>query len=274
MPTWHANPTTQYGLVVERYVLSDSRGVEARDQAGVNAIVGDPDTIRVSAELLYGAFTNFPGRLNGSLDVTGATGHFKYEAAFAQTGIDGSPAAADHRITTAGADLQFSNLTGSLGWASKFTSAYVAGELSNVSDGNHYHFEEVGLNQDLGLNPVDVTVGLFANSSGYRTTIPLTVAGYYSYAAQDRQALKAAVHFPLGRHFNLSAIGIAGTSRTQAYSGIPYDTQTYQQFGPGIVYANGSMQLSATGAFAQYLGGTTVRDYVSNTATVALRLRL
>src|SRR5215470_11863532 len=101
-PTWHANQTTQYGLVVQRYVLSDSSGIEANDQAGVSVVIGDPDTLRVSAELLYGAFTKYPTRFNGSLDVTGATGHFKYDAAFAQTGINGSPSAEDHRITTAG----------------------------------------------------------------------------------------------------------------------------------------------------------------------------
>jgi len=273
-PTWRANKVTQYGLVVERYVLTDGTGTTANDQAGVNVIVGDADTFQVRGELLYGAFTNYPTRLNGSLDVAGASGHFKYDAGFVQTGINGAPAAADHLINTAGAGLQFGNMTGRLGWASKFTSAYVAGELSNVSDGNRHYFDEFGANQDLGLIPFDVVVGAFVNTSGYRFTYPYPQSGYYSYSAQERQALKAAVRYPLGRHFDLSAIGIAGTSRTRVISGFGYSEQSYQQFAPALVYSNAGMQVSASGKFAQYLGGTYVLNYVSNEAAIAVRLRL
>lgn len=275
MPTWRANDMTQYGLVAERYVLRDSTGVTADDRAGFAVFIGDPDTVQVHAELLYGGFTNYPTHVDGALDVTGAVGHFKYDAGFVQTGINGAPSAADHRINTAGANLRFTNVNGQLGWASRFSSLYASGGFSNVSDGNRYHFEELGGSQDLGLTtPIDVVVGAFVTTSGYRFTNSYPLTGYYSYAEQERYALKATLRYPIGRHFDLSASGLAGKSRTQAFSGFAYDAQTYQQFAPAIAYSNAGVQVSASGAFAQYLGGLYVRDYVSNAATLDVRVRL
>ena len=275
MPTFRVNGTTEYGLVTERYVLRDPTGVTATDRAGLSVLIGDPDTVQINAKLLYGGFTNNPTRLDGSLGVTGAAGHFKYDAAIAQTGIDGSPSAEDHRISIAGSSLRFGNVRSRFGWASKFSSLYVAAGFSNISDGNHYHFEELGASQDLGLTtPFDIVVAAFVTTSGYRFTNAYPLAGYYSFADQERYALKASVRYPIGRHFDVGATGLAGRSRTQAIGGLTYDSQTYQQFEPSVAYANAGVQVSASGAFAQYLGGLYVRDYVSNAATLNVRLRL
>ena len=197
----------------------------------------------------------------------------RYEAEYSKTGIDGAPSAQDNLVATSAADLRLSHVTAQVGWASAFTAAYLRGRQSNFSDGNRYHFVELGAQQDLGIVPFDVEVGGFLNQSGYAFAYPLAQLGYYSYAHRGERALKAIVRYRVGRHLDASATGAVGTSQTSTPFG-SYDQQTFQQLEPAIVYTNGGLEGSAKGAFAQHLRGTYVPDYVGDQVELSLRLRL
>lgn len=272
-PVWHATPTARYGAFVERYVLADPTGVAIADRVGVSGVFGDVDALQVRARLLNSSFGGYPDRLDGALDISGSVKHMRYQASYAITGIDGAPSAQDDLVNTAGAELRVENLNGQVGWASRFTSAYVKGRLTAFSDGNNYHFAEIGVLQDLGFVPIDVQLGGFANDSGYAFVYPLALTGYYSYNYQNQIAFKAVVRYALGRHFDTSAVGDIGTVETK----VPhwaYNPQGYQQFSPEVRYTNGSLELSASGSFAQVLGGVNVLNYESNQLSLAVRLRL
>jgi hypothetical protein len=272
-PSWHATPTSRYGVFAERYVLADAKGSAMADRVGVSALLGDVDALQIRARLLSSSFSGFPDRLDGSLDVSGSFKHMRYEANYAITGIDGAPSAQDDLVGVAGAALRVENLIGQAGWASRFTSAYVKGRLTAFSDGNRYHFAEIGALQDLGLVPVDIQLGGFANDSGYAFVYPYAVTGYYSYNYSNQIAFKAVVRYALGRHFDASAIGDVGTVETK----VPrwaYNPQSYQQFAPELRYTNRTFELSASGSFSQVLGGINVLNYESNQVSVAAQLRL
>lgn len=272
-PVWHATPTARYGVFAERYVLADSSGLAMADRVGVSAVFGDVDALQVRARLLNSSFRGYPDRLDGALDVSGSVKHMRYQASYAITGIDGAPSAQDDLVGIAGADLRVQNLNGQVGWATRFTSAYVKGRLSSISDGNTYHFAEIGALQDLGFVPIDVELGGFANNSGYAFVYPLALTGYYSYNYQNQIAFKAVVRYTFGRHFDASAAGDIGTVETK----VPhwaYNPQSYQQFSPELRYTNRSLELSASGSFAQVLGGVNVLNYESNQVSLALRVRL
>jgi tetratricopeptide (TPR) repeat protein len=272
-PVWHATPTARYGVFAERYVLADRTGFAMANRVGVSGVFGDVDALQVRARLLNSSFSGYPDRLDGALDVSGSVKHMRYQADYAITGIDGAPSAQDDLIRVAGADLRVENLNGEIGWASRFTSAYVKGRLTTFSDGNNYHFAEVGALQDLGFVPVDVELGGFANDSGYEFVYPLALTGYYSYNYQNQIAFKAVIRYTLSRHFDASAVGDVGTVETK----IPfwaYNPQSYQQFAPELRYTNRSLELSASGSFAQVLGGVNVLNYESNQVSLSARLRL
>ena len=272
-PVWHATPTARYGAFAERYVLADSTGVAMADRFGVSGVFGDVDALQVRARLLSSSFSGYPDRLDGALDVSGSVKHMRYQGSYAITGIDGAPSAQDDLVNSAGAALRVENLIGQAGWASRFTSAYVKGRLSAFSDGNSYHFAEIGALQDLGFVPIDVQLGGFANDSGYAFVYPLALAGYYSYNYQNQIALKAVIRYAFGQHFDASAVGDIGTVETK----VPhwaYNPQTYQQFSPQLRYTNRSLEVSASGSFAQVLGGVNVLNYESNAVSFAMRLRL
>jgi hypothetical protein len=272
-PVWHATQTSRYGVFAERYVHADATGSAMANRVGASAVLGDVDSLQVRARLLSSSFSGFPDRLDGALDVSGSVKHMRYQAGYAITGIDGAPSAQDDLVGVAGAGLRVENLTGEVGWASRFTSAYVKGRLTGFSDGNSYHLTEIGALQDLGFVPVDVQLGGFANDSGYAFVYPYALTGYYSYNYQSQIALKAVVRYALSRHFEASAVGDIGTVETK----VPYwayNPQSYQQFAPELRYTNHSLELAASGSFAQVLGGVNVLNYESNQVSVALRLRL
>jgi hypothetical protein len=272
-PVWHATPTARYGVFAERYVLADPTGVAMADRVGVSAVLGDVDALQVRARLLNSSFSGYPDRLDGALDASGSVKHMRYQASYAITGIDGAPSAQDDLVGVAGADLRVENLIGQVGWASRFTSAYVKGRLTTFSDRNTYHFAEIGALQDLGFVPIDVQLGGFANDSGYAFVYPLALTGYYSYNYQNQIAFKAVVRYALSRHFDASAVGDIGTVETK----VPhwaYNPQTYQQFAPELRYTNRGLELAAGGSFSQVLGGVNVLNYESNQVSVAVRLRL
>jgi hypothetical protein len=269
---WHVNSTSQYGLIAERYVLADPGGIVSDDRIGASAVIGDPDAIQVRVRALDSQFGNSSEQFNGSLDVLGALRHFRYEALASLTGIDGAPSAQVDLITTAGVDERLSNLVGQIGWASKSTSAYVRGRVTNFSDGNRYSLVGFGAMQDLGIPSVDVELGGFVNESGYAFVYPLALAGYYNYPHEDERALQAIVRFSLGKHFQATATGNAGVAETSLAGG--YQTQSRQQFQPAIVYTNRHLDVAASGSFAQYLGATYIPDFQGNRVELSLTTRL
>lgn len=271
-PRWRPNPTSQYGLIAERYVLADARGAVADDRFGVTATFGDTDAVQVRIRALSSQFTGQAQQLNGSLVVQGALKHFRYEAAASLTGIEGAPSAQVDLISTAGAGERLSNLTGQVGWASKWTSAYVRARATNFSDGNRYTLVGFGAMQDLGITAFDLELGGFVNESGYAFVYPLALAGYYNYEHASERALQATVRFPIGRHFQASATGNAGTAQTALAGG--YQIQSRQQFLPALAYTNRNLTVSASGNFAQYLGARYVPSFQGNKVEMTLTTRL
>jgi hypothetical protein len=269
---WHVNSTSQYGLIAERYVLADPGGTVSDDRIGASAVIGDPDAIQVRVRALDSQFGDSSEQFNGSLDVLGALRHFRYEAIASLTGIDGAPSAQVDLITTAGVNERLSNLVGQLGWASKSTSAYVRGRVTNFSDGNRYSLVGFGAMQDLGIPAVDVELGGFVNESGYAFVYPLALAGYYNYQHEDERALQATVRLQLGKHFQATATGNTGVAQTSLVGG--YQTQTRQQFQPALTYTNHNLALAASGSFAQYLGATYIPDFQGNRVDLSLTTRL
>jgi len=271
-PSWHANGTSQYGVIGERYVLADPSGVVGDDRVGVSAAFGDVDAFQVRIRALSSQYAGYPAQFNGALDVLGSVRHFRYAAGVSRTGIESAPSAQVDLITTAGAGEVLSNLTGQLGWASKSTSAYVRGRTTDFSDGNRYSLVGFGAMQNVGITAFDAEVGGFINESGYAFVYPLALAGYYSYPHESEAVLQASVRFALGRHFQASATGNAGTAQT-AY-GAGYQSQNRQQFLPALAYTNHNLTVTASGSFAQYLGATFIPDFEGNRVELSLTTRL
>jgi len=271
-PRWHANGMSEYGVIGEHYVLADPGGVIGDDRIGVSAAFGDVDAFEVRIRALSSQYVGYAAQFNGALDVLGSVRHFRYAAGASRTGIESAPSAQVDLITTAGAGELLSNFTGQLGWASKSTSAYVRGRITNFSDGNQYSLVGFGAMQNVGITAFDAEVGGFINESGYAFVYPLALAGYYNYSHESEAVLQASVRFALGRHFQASATGNAGTAQTAFGAG--YQTQNRQQFLPALAYTNHSLTVAASGSFAQYLGARYIPNFDGNRVELSLTTRL
>ncbi|MBV8366208.1 MAG: hypothetical protein JO194_06885 [Candidatus Eremiobacteraeota bacterium] len=271
-PRWHANATSIYGIIAERYVLHDPNGFAIDQRIGVSADIGDIDTVEVRIRALNSQYRGYPAQFNGALDVIGSVRHFRYEAGISQTGIEGAPSAQVDLITTAAVGERLDNMTAQLGWASRSTSAYVRGRLTTFSDGNRYSLFGFGAMQDLGVSGIDAQIGGFVNESGYAFTYPIAFLGYYTYPHETELALQALVRIPLGPHFEAAATGNAGTAKTAYFAS--HQIQSRQQFIPELRYTNRSFSLSASGSFAQYLGATQLPNFQGNRVNVVLESRL
>lgn len=272
-PMWRANASAQYGVIAERYVLADYYGTIADDRIGVVGAFGDVDTTQLRVRVVHARFTSQTDRLDSSLDFVGTNKHFRYQAAFATTGLDGAPAAQDNLINTAGAALRISQLSGQVGWASKFTSAYIKGGLANFNDANRYHLVELGALQSLGFLPFDLEIGGYVNQSGYLQAHALASAGYFSYGHQTDRMLEGVARYAFGPHLNAGLRGAIGSRQTTLPTGT-YDEQGHQRFTPELEYTNRDLRLAASGDFSQYLGGTYTPDYVSNRVELSVSTRL